>query len=238
MVKLEADPFLAEFKSDQLFTEEINKTIRNALETTKEWGVTSQHELELQADQLFQAMRVSLVDTRKAGEQFRDSCPGFMLYSMWRHIFEALNLLKAPADTYTIETALSPSRRQRLESLGWAGRPNIEIAMIKLLKAADFQHIAKTLFFEYRNVSRQGTQASSQRWKDAKDLCVEIASDAWSEDVDQPLRIGEVANNILRVIAADPSALGLKSIPAHATVKRWIRVVAPEAATKRGRSKK
>lgn len=100
-------------------------------------------------------------------------------------------------------------------------------AAIEKLKLSNKQH------------SKGGKAKNENEFGEAKLVAIELAQDYWPTKTESFPKNTEAARQIIRVLNADLSAVGLKKPPTESTVKGWIEEYTPPSAkAKRGRPSK
>ena len=230
---------------------------RHMLEITLQFeslGITTIDEAKKHQLEFHEIIRKALLNedneeaTKAIGEHIFNNHKLLALIKTWSLTSTALRYLRTPNKKYESSEDSAPLRFKK----ELIGKSYLEVGTYYLLKALEKRHplvfineqfsIQEVAKGERKDFSSKGGVASSERWKDARDLSRELAEDAWSSEdsggTHEVQTIGKLAKSIQKVIAADPKRVDLEEPPTIQAIKGWIEDLAPPEARKPGRPKK
>ncbi|MEQ9008800.1 MAG: hypothetical protein RLP12_12995 [Ekhidna sp.] len=162
----------------------------------------------------------------------------------WHRACVAIRLLESPLEESNIEQGNGIGAL--LERVPNIMRPNYELAInafydsVKGLEYSSDTYIAK--YQSGSSIQKKGGDEAARRYEKAKTVAALVARGIWQEGggKSEVLKIGKAAKKINKLMKDNPNVFGFErsaAVPNEDTIRRWIRPLAPEEASKAGRSK-
>lgn len=170
----------------------------------------------------------------RLGKIMRSIWEPLMLGLVWNWLWQISVLLEEPELRYP-EIGLSPAEKE----MGVAGQTNLVVALCFLARA-------QNAFYDVRNwpderrtdFSALGTMASAMKWRAPREAVESMANDLWETDGKHPRSMAKMTETMLEAVEQDPEYFSLKEAPTAATIRKWIKTIAPKDASKPGRPSK
>ena len=195
------DLFTLELAESHPFSKQINNITARVREGARAASINSLQDYLNWSNRFEQIVLESFRDpsddkTAAIGRFLLERPSMIWIYVAWGKIARTVNLLAKPNETFA-------ANKTRRHQDGWVGKTNLEVAAIMLMDAYDcgWKSELELARERARAPSAKGGKAAARKWEPSKRMAEEIASEAWSDNVNDIITTGKLAESILKAIS-------------------------------------